>query len=98
MERDRRGPQLASEPVEEWRALERAVACARLRATWRWRSGRGGTGGAHDLRPGPRRGVLRYVEGVLERLGHVPAMQGFALHVLGHMRARLGEFEGALRR
>jgi class 3 adenylate cyclase/tetratricopeptide (TPR) repeat protein len=37
----------------------------------------------------------RYVERVLERHGDDPAVQAFALHVLGHLRARLGEFEGA---
>jgi tetratricopeptide (TPR) repeat protein len=39
---------------------------------------------------------LRFVGEVIERLGHVPGVQSFALHVRAHMRARLGEFDGAL--
>jgi tetratricopeptide (TPR) repeat protein len=39
---------------------------------------------------------LRYAEEIVERLGHVPGMQQFALHLRAHMQARLGEFEGAL--
>jgi class 3 adenylate cyclase/tetratricopeptide (TPR) repeat protein len=31
----------------------------------------------------------------MARLGHVPYMQGLALHVLGHLRARCGDFDGA---
>ena len=38
---------------------------------------------------------LRYADDVLDRLGHVPEIQAFGLHVYAHMRARLGEFEGA---
>jgi tetratricopeptide (TPR) repeat protein len=38
---------------------------------------------------------MRYVDGVLERLGEIPAVEGFGLHVLGHLRARLGQFDGA---
>jgi len=38
---------------------------------------------------------LRYADNVLERLGHVPAIQAFALHVISHLRARLGEFDTA---
>ncbi|HJV29289.1 MAG TPA: AAA family ATPase [Gaiellaceae bacterium] len=38
---------------------------------------------------------VRYVDGVLEHLGDVPAVQAFALHVLGHLRARMGQFDGA---
>jgi class 3 adenylate cyclase/predicted ATPase len=36
---------------------------------------------------------LRYVDGVVDRLGHLPAIRGFALHVVAHLRARLGEFD-----
>jgi tetratricopeptide (TPR) repeat protein len=36
---------------------------------------------------------MRFVDGVLERLGDVPAVQAYALHVLGHLRARLGQFD-----
>jgi class 3 adenylate cyclase len=39
---------------------------------------------------------LRYAEEITERLGHVPGMRQFALHLHAHMQARLGEFEGAL--
>ena len=39
---------------------------------------------------------VRYADELVERLGHVPGVQQFALHLHAHMRARLGEFEGAL--
>jgi tetratricopeptide (TPR) repeat protein len=39
---------------------------------------------------------LRYTEEIVARLGHVPGMQQFALHLRAHMQARLGEFDGAL--
>ena len=39
---------------------------------------------------------VRYAEELVERLGHVPGVQQFALHLHAHMRARIGEFEGAL--
>jgi hypothetical protein len=39
---------------------------------------------------------VRYAEELVERLGHVPGVQQFALHLHAHMRARLGEFDGAL--
>jgi class 3 adenylate cyclase len=39
---------------------------------------------------------LRYAEEITERLGHVPGMRQFALHLRAHMQARLGEFDGAL--
>jgi tetratricopeptide (TPR) repeat protein len=38
---------------------------------------------------------MGYVEGVLGRLGDVPAAQACALHVLGHLRARIGQFDDA---
>jgi predicted ATPase/class 3 adenylate cyclase len=38
---------------------------------------------------------LRYADNVLQRLGHIPAIQAFALHVIAHLRARLGEFDKA---
>jgi class 3 adenylate cyclase/tetratricopeptide (TPR) repeat protein len=38
---------------------------------------------------------LRHADVVLESLGHVPGVQDFALHVRAHMRARLGDFDGA---
>jgi class 3 adenylate cyclase/tetratricopeptide (TPR) repeat protein len=39
---------------------------------------------------------VRYAEELVERLGHVPGVQQFALHLHAHMQARLGEFQGAL--
>jgi class 3 adenylate cyclase/tetratricopeptide (TPR) repeat protein len=45
--------------------------------------------------PTPVADGLRYVDDLLARLGHVPLVQEFALHVRGHMRARRGEFDGA---
>ena len=45
--------------------------------------------------PGHVEEGLRFAGEVLEQLGHVPGAQGDALHVRGHMRARLGEFEEA---
>jgi class 3 adenylate cyclase/tetratricopeptide (TPR) repeat protein len=38
---------------------------------------------------------MRYADDLHARLGHVPEVQGLAMHVQGHMRARLGEFDGA---
>ena len=46
--------------------------------------------------PGPVDEGLRYAEKITERLGHVPGMRQFALHLRAHMQARLGEFDGAL--
>jgi class 3 adenylate cyclase/tetratricopeptide (TPR) repeat protein len=46
--------------------------------------------------PGRVEDGLRYADEIVERLGHVPAMQRFALHLRGHMQARLGEFDEAL--
>ena len=39
---------------------------------------------------------MRHVELILEQRGEIPAVQNIALHVFGHLRARLGQFEGAL--
>ena len=38
---------------------------------------------------------LRFADDLMARLGHVPEVQGFAAHVRSHMRARLGDFDGA---
>jgi class 3 adenylate cyclase/tetratricopeptide (TPR) repeat protein len=38
---------------------------------------------------------LRYADEMREQLGHVPSVNGLVLHVLGHLRARQGEFDGA---
>jgi class 3 adenylate cyclase/tetratricopeptide (TPR) repeat protein len=45
--------------------------------------------------PGPVEEGLRYADEIIERLGHIPGMQLFGLHLHAHMRARLGEFGGA---
>ncbi len=45
--------------------------------------------------PGHVEEGLRFAGEVFEQLGHVPGAESFALHVRGHLRARLGEFEGA---
>jgi class 3 adenylate cyclase/tetratricopeptide (TPR) repeat protein len=46
--------------------------------------------------PGRVEEGLRYAEEIVERLGHVPGIHQFALHLNAHMQARLGQFEGAL--
>jgi class 3 adenylate cyclase/tetratricopeptide (TPR) repeat protein len=46
--------------------------------------------------PGRVEEGVRYADELVERLGHVPGVQQFALHLHAHMRARLGEFDGAL--
>jgi len=38
---------------------------------------------------------LRYVDDLVASVGHFPWVQDFALHVLAHLRARRGEFDGA---
>jgi class 3 adenylate cyclase/tetratricopeptide (TPR) repeat protein len=45
--------------------------------------------------PVPVQEGLRYADDVLVRLGDAPEIQSFAQHVHAHMRARLGEFDGA---
>jgi tetratricopeptide (TPR) repeat protein len=39
---------------------------------------------------------MRQVDFILEQMGEIPAVQDIALHILGHLRARLGQFDGAL--
>jgi class 3 adenylate cyclase/tetratricopeptide (TPR) repeat protein len=46
--------------------------------------------------PAPVEEGLRYVDDLTERLGHIPAVREFGLHVIAHLRARLGDFETAL--
>ena len=46
--------------------------------------------------PGRVEEGVRYADELVERLGHVPGVQQFALHLHAHMQARLGEFDGAL--
>jgi class 3 adenylate cyclase/tetratricopeptide (TPR) repeat protein len=38
---------------------------------------------------------MRYIDEVLARLGDVPGVRSFGLHVMGHLRARRGEFAEA---
>jgi class 3 adenylate cyclase/tetratricopeptide (TPR) repeat protein len=45
--------------------------------------------------PGSVEEGLRYADHAVRSLGHVPGTQDFALHVRAHMRARLGDFDGA---
>jgi tetratricopeptide (TPR) repeat protein len=46
--------------------------------------------------PAPVEEGLQYVDDLTERLGHIPSVREFGLHVRGHLRARLGDFETAL--
>jgi tetratricopeptide (TPR) repeat protein len=46
--------------------------------------------------PGRVEDGMAYAEELVERLGHVPGVQQFALHLRAHMQARLGQFTGAL--
>jgi tetratricopeptide (TPR) repeat protein len=46
--------------------------------------------------PGRVEDGMAYAEELVERLGHVPGVQQFALHLRAHMQARLGQFKGAL--
>jgi tetratricopeptide (TPR) repeat protein len=46
--------------------------------------------------PGRVEEGLRYAQEIGERLGQVPGVQQFVLHLQGHMQARLGEFDDAL--
>jgi class 3 adenylate cyclase/tetratricopeptide (TPR) repeat protein len=87
---------MRSQAVEQTRALERGVQHARqagdltLEVELVTRSAPPIIFGSVPVEEG-----MRYVDGVLESLGDVPAVQAFALHVLGHLRARMGEFDGA---
>ena len=83
--------------VDEWqRASERAVVYARqtgdlaleVQAVTH-------TAGPVVYGQVPVEEGLRFSDDLLARLGHVPEVRGLALHVRGHMRARLGQFDGA---
>ena len=88
---------LLSEAVEQQRALERAADHARtagdlaLEVELATRSAPVIIYGAVPVDEG-----MRYADLILERLGHDPAGHGLALHIRGHLRARLGEFDSAL--
>ncbi len=87
---------LRSQALEQTRALERALHHARqagdltLEVELVTRSAVPIIFGSVPVEEG-----VRYVDGVLEHLGDVPTVQAFALHVLGHLRARMGQFDGA---
>jgi class 3 adenylate cyclase/tetratricopeptide (TPR) repeat protein len=83
--------------VDEWKdASERAVAYARLTGDLALEvHAATHTAGPVVYGPTPVDEGLRYADDLLARLGHVPDMRGLALHVRGHMRARLGQFNGA---
>jgi class 3 adenylate cyclase/tetratricopeptide (TPR) repeat protein len=85
------------ERSEYLEALERGLAHARLAGSLELEVNLTGLR-APDFIWGPGRvpDGLRYAEEIVERLGQVPGMQQFALHLRAHMQARLGEFDGAL--
>ncbi|MGH3016763.1 MAG: AAA family ATPase [Gaiellaceae bacterium] len=82
---------------EYMEALERALTHARLAGSLELEVSLAGMR-APDFIWGPGRVEegLQYAQEIVERLGHVPGMQQFALHLHAHMQARLGEFDGAL--
>jgi len=88
---------LHSQAVEQQVALERGIHHAReardlaLEVELVTRSAPPIIFGAVPVEEG-----LRYADRIRERLGHNPAVQALALHIEGHLRARRGEFEGAL--
>jgi tetratricopeptide (TPR) repeat protein len=88
---------LHSDPVEQLAAIERGIDHAReagdlaLEVELIARSAPPIIYGAVPVEEG-----LRYADNILERLGHIPAVRALALHIIGHLRARLGEFDGAL--
>jgi hypothetical protein len=46
--------------------------------------------------PGRVEEGLRYTDELVDRLGHVPAVREFGVHVRSHLRARLGRFDGVV--
>ncbi|TMK68895.1 MAG: hypothetical protein E6G50_13995 [Actinobacteria bacterium] len=46
--------------------------------------------------PVPVEEGLRYVDEILERMGDVESVRDLGLHLLGHLRARAADFDGAL--
>jgi class 3 adenylate cyclase/tetratricopeptide (TPR) repeat protein len=83
--------------VDEWRgATERAVSYARSTGNLAFEVAIvTHSPGPIVYGPTPVEEGLRYADDVVARLGNVPEVQDLALHVRGHMRARLGEFAGA---
>jgi tetratricopeptide (TPR) repeat protein len=85
-----------SDPVEQFAAIERGIDHAReagdlaLEVELVTHSAPPIIFGAVPVDEG-----LRYADNILERLGHNPTVRASALHIVGHLRARLGEFDGA---
>jgi class 3 adenylate cyclase/tetratricopeptide (TPR) repeat protein len=87
---------VAGRMTEQARALERAVPHARRAGDLRLEATLVTTKAPYFIwGPGQVEEGLRFVDSVIESLGHVPGVQAFALHVRAHLRARLGEFDGA---
>jgi ATP/maltotriose-dependent transcriptional regulator MalT len=88
---------LRSEAVQQQSAIERAIDHAReagdlaLEVDLVTRSAPPIIFGAVPVDEG-----LRYADEILERLGDNPAVRAMALHIVGHLRARRGDFDGAL--
>ncbi len=77
-------------------ALDRAAAYARLTGDMRLEASYTyGKAPYFVFGPGRVDEGLHFADVVLEPLRHVPGVHAFALHVRGHMRARLGDFDGA---
>jgi hypothetical protein len=85
------------ERSEYLEALERGLTHARLAGSLELEVNLAGLRAPYFIwGPGRVEDGLQYAQEIAERLGHVPGMQQFALHLHGHMQARLGEFDGAL--
>ena len=87
---------LGAQSVDEMRAVERALVHARaygdlsLEVELSLSMGATIVFGAISVDEG-----LRFVDEIRDQLGHVPSINALALHLLGHLRARQGEFVGA---
>jgi class 3 adenylate cyclase/tetratricopeptide (TPR) repeat protein len=78
-------------------AVERALTHARLAGSLELEVSITGMRSPHYIwGPGHVEEGLRYAQEISERLGQVPGVQQFVLHLQGHMQARLGEFDDAL--
>ena len=85
------------EKVESRDALERALDHARRSGSLALEVSLMGSKAPHFVwGPGRVEDGMAYADELVERLGHVPGVQQFALHLRAHMQARLGEFKGAL--